>query len=269
MGNDTRHQFWNPRSVSSGHRWYVTSTNEALSQELSTLPDASTPHEFLSFQSLRIIGEFIAIKRQGQSKVAVYSAFAPNSMPLIIDSAHIASSGCHLLLQTVPSRWQTADSATEDDSTSPHLFAPSSHGIVIFNLLLAFGCAGADSATSLSTPPVVVNLQPTGAPSYQCQHLAATDDGKLLACAQKSGVSVLALRDLKVSSRRGWGVGGAVPRSIMLPLHPSNSIYSASATILDSHRSIGAFAGTGNPASWRHCPCHPQQRSWQSHSRCI
>lgn len=131
--------------------------------------------------------------------MTVYSVLAPNSsIPLTIDSAHIASNGCHLLLvQAATSQWQTATS-TDDDSVSPHLVAPSPHGIVIFNLLLAFASAGTEHHTSLSSPPVVVNLQPTGAPTCHCQHLTATEDCALLACAQRSGVSVLALRHLKV-----------------------------------------------------------------------
>ena len=137
--------------------------------------------------------------------MTVCSAFAPNSTPLVIESAHIASNGCHLLVKTVSALWQAADGPTDDDSASPYLFAPSPHGLVIFNLLLAFGTAGTE-ATSLSTPPVVINLQPTGAPSYQCQRLAATDDGELLACAHKTGVSVLALQGIKVSSQRNYRV---------------------------------------------------------------
>lgn len=154
-----------------------------------------------------LTGEFIAIKRHGENRVTVHSAFAPNSVPLVIDSAHIASNGCQLLLKTT-SRWQNYDSPTDDGSVSPHLFAPSSHGIVIFNLLLTFGSAGADS-TTLSSPPVVVNLHQTGAPGYQCQRLTATDDGQLLACAHRTGISVLALQNLKVSP--------------LLPLHKSTT----------------------------------------------
>lgn len=146
------------------------------------------------------------MKRYGDNKLTVYSIFAPNSVPLTINSPHVASCGRHLLLlKTSSSPWST-DSSSADDGNMPHVFAPSSHGIVIFNLLLAFGSAGADSSTGLGSPPTIVNLHPTTGPIYQCQRLVASEDGSVIACAHRTGVSVLALRKLKVGSEICLGI---------------------------------------------------------------